>query len=167
MHGEALAFGEEFDAVFSNAALHWMTDGAAVIAGVWRALRPGGRFVGYFGVKDIVSAICAALNAARARRGLPALAPWFNPTPEEYRALLEAQGFRVATLLHFPRPTPLPGHMRDWLDTFAGAFLAGLDSAGAAALKEEAIHSLRATQLDARGTWHVDYVRLRFAAHKP
>jgi hypothetical protein len=69
-------------------------------------------------------------------------------------------------MLHFPRPTPVPGTMRDWLDTFAGAFVAGLDAQVAAAVKEEAVEALRATHLDAAGTWHVDYVRLRFAAHK-
>ncbi len=40
--GEALPFEREFDAVFSNAALHWMSDQDAVLEGVYRALRPGG-----------------------------------------------------------------------------------------------------------------------------
>ena len=85
--GQALDFDAEFDAVFSNAALHWMKRGADVIDGVWRALRPGGRFVGEFGGRDNVATINAALNAARARRGLAILSPWFNPDAEEYTAL--------------------------------------------------------------------------------
>jgi hypothetical protein len=68
---------------------------------------------------------------------------------------------------HFPRPTPLPGPIRNWLDTFAGAFVAGLDPARAEGLKEEAVESLRTSQRDVHGVWHVDYVRLRFAAFKP
>jgi SAM-dependent methyltransferase len=166
MDGQALTFEGEFDAVFSNAALHWMPRAEAVIDGVRRALKPGGRFVGEFGGRGNVARIAAALNAARIRRALPMLSPWFNPGPEEYRAMLEAGGFRVATMLHFPRPTPLPGELRDWLDTFAGAFIAGLAPAEAAALKDEAVAALRPALHDAGGTWHVDYVRLRFAAYR-
>ena len=167
MDGQALAFDGEFDAVFSNAALHWMPRGQAVIAGVWRALKPGGRFVGEFGGRDNVSAITTGLNAARARRGLPVLAPWFYPGPDEYAAMLAAQGFHVRTMLHFPRPTPLPGHIRDWIETFAGAFLADARPADRAPLVNEAVEDLRAKLLDTTGVWHVDYVRLRFAAHRP
>jgi SAM-dependent methyltransferase len=167
MNGERLSFDAEFDAVFSNAALHWMRDGAAVIDGAWRALKPGGRFVGEFGGRDNVARICAALNAARERRGLPALAPWFNPGPVEYRAMLERRGFRVATMLHFPRPTPLPGPLRVWLETFAGAFLAGLPGGEVDGFLDESVNALRPELLDAAGVWHVDYVRLRFDARRP
>jgi trans-aconitate methyltransferase len=166
MSGDALAFEEEFDAVFSNAALHWMTRATAVVDGVWRALRGGGRFVGEFGGRGNVAGICAALNTARARRDLPALAPWFYPGPEEYRGMLEERGFRVDTMRHFPRPTPLPGPLRTWIDMFAGAFVAGLAPDLANTIKEEAVEILGPTHLDAGGVWHVDYVRLRFAARK-
>jgi trans-aconitate methyltransferase len=167
MNGERLVFDAEFDAVFSNAALHWMRDGAAVIDGAWRALKPGGRFVGEFGGRGNVAKICVALNAARERRNLPALAPWFNPAPQEYRAMLERRGFRVTTMLHFPRPTPLPGPLRGWLETFAGAFLAGLPGGAVDGFLDESVNALRPELLDAAGVWHVDYVRLRFAAQRP
>lgn len=167
MDGQALEFESEFDAVFSNAALHWMKQGAAVVEGVRRALKPGGRFVGEFGGRDNVAAIVAALNAARARRNLPALDPWFNPGPEDYAELLEEHGFHVDTMLHFPRPTPLPGPIRDWLDTFASAFVAGLEASEAARLLDETVEALRPKLLGADGRWSVDYVRLRFAAFQP
>ncbi len=165
MDGQALTFDGEFDAVFSNAALHWMKRSRAVIDGVWRALKPGGRFVGEFGGRDNVSAIMTALNAARARRGLPALEPWFYPGPDEYCGMLEARGFYVDTMLHFPRPTPLPGSVRDWLDTFASAFLEG--AGDAPRLLDEVTEALRPKLLDVAGIWRVDYVRLRFAAYRP
>lgn len=166
MDGQALTFDAEFDAVFSNAALHWMPRGEAVIDGAWRALKPGGRFVGEFGGRDNVAAITGALNAARQRRGLAPLTPWFNPGPDEYAAMLAARGFRVATMLHFPRPTPLPGSIRAWLETFSGAFLAGLPADESSCLLDEVTADLRPRLLDAAGRWTVDYVRLRFAAHK-
>jgi SAM-dependent methyltransferase len=168
MDGEALAFDGEFDAVFSNAALHWMQRADAVIDGVWRALRPGGRFVAEFGGRGNVAAIAAALNAARARRRLPPVEPWFNPGPAEYAARLEARGFRVEHLEHFPRPTPLPGSMLEWLETFAGAFSADAGApAERAELLEEAAAALGPVLRGADGRWSADYVRLRFAARRP
>ncbi|MGO4847358.1 class I SAM-dependent methyltransferase [Inquilinus sp. 2KB_12] len=98
--GQALAFDAEFDAVFTNAALHWMRDADAVIAGVKRALKPGGRFVGEFGGHGNVAAIATALIAALSARGIDGAArvPWFFSTPAEYAAKLEAQGFTVETI---------------------------------------------------------------------
>ena len=89
MDGQALTFAGEFDAVFSNAALHWMTRPRDVVAGVARALKPGGRFVAEFGGHGNVAAIVTALRAVTKARGLdPLLAGgWFYPTPDEYRAL--------------------------------------------------------------------------------
>ncbi len=155
------------DAVFSNAALHWMLDGEAVLAGVRRALRPGGRFVGEFGGAGNIAAITAALNAERARRGLPAVMPWFNPGPEEYTAMLQAQGFQVPVMELIPRPTPLPGSVRDWLATFAGAFAEGLAPVAVGGFFDAATAALQPMLQGPDGTWTVDYVRLRFAARLP
>jgi len=167
MDGEALAFDAEFDAVFSNAALHWMLDGEAVLAGVRRALRPGGRFVGEFGGAGNIAAITTALNAERARHGLPAIMPWFNPGPDEYAALLEAAGLRVEVMQLIPRPTPLPGSVRDWLATFAGAFAAGLPAADVGPFFDAVTTALEPRLRGPDGIWTVDYVRLRFAARLP
>src|SRR5437868_8702512 len=97
MDGEALTFVNEFDAVFSNAALHWMTRPERVIAGVRRALKLGGRFVAEFGGHGNVAAIVTALQATARRHGVNAsLAhPWFFPTPEIYAAMLAKDGFKV------------------------------------------------------------------------
>src|SRR6266851_4421151 len=83
MDGSALAFEIEFDAVFSNAALHWMRDPDAVIAGVWRALKPGGRFVGECGGAGNVATVRGALVAVLARRGIDgdAASPWYFSRP--------------------------------------------------------------------------------------
>ena len=124
MDGEALAFGAEFDAVLSNAALHWMRRPDAVIAGVWRALEPGGRFVAEMGGAGNVAQIIAALVAALDRRGLDGAGavPWYFPSVAEYRGRLEARGFEVTAIELFDRPTPLPGNIAGWLDTFAESF---------------------------------------------
>jgi SAM-dependent methyltransferase len=165
---ENLHLPPAFDAVFSNAALHWMKKPDAVIAGVRRALKPGGRFVAEMGGAGNVAACIGALSAAIARRGIdPApLNPWYFPAPAEYRAKLEAAGFEVRHIALFPRPTPLPTRLADWFDTFGEAFLAAVPPAERAAVKSE-VEALAAPTLKRPdGSWFADYVRLRFAAVK-
>lgn len=164
--GETLAFQDEFDAVFSNAALHWMRDADAVIAGVARALHTGGRFVAELGGAGNVAKIVAALYAElRARSADPAaFDPWYFPGPEEYGARLAAQGFVVERIELFERPTPLPGDMLGWLQTFAGPFLRALPTAQHEDCLAAAVERLAPALRDVTGTWTADYVRLRFAA---
>ena len=104
-----LEFQAEFDAVFSNAVLHWIGD--AFIAGVWRALKPGGRFVGEFGGHGCVASIRAAFADALGARDIDVATvdPWYFPTAAQYQDQLESRGFRVDSIQLFPRPTPLPG----------------------------------------------------------
>ncbi len=166
--GQRLDFDGEFDAVFSNAALHWMPDGAAVIAGVFRALKPGGRFVGEFGGHGNVASIVTALNAALTARGLDAsrLRRWY-PTAERYAAMLTEGGFTVEHAWLIPRPTPLPTGMSGWLSTFADPFLADLPDLDRAKLMEEVVALLAPALRTDTGEWIADYVRLRFRAIKP
>jgi trans-aconitate methyltransferase len=166
--GEELPFANEFDAVFSNAALHWMRRPDAVIAGVRRALKPGGRFVAEMGGHGCVAAIKSALAQALAERGIDAASydPWFFPTAEDYRARLEAHGFTVESITLFPRPTPLPGDVVGWLETFGESFIVALPTAERPAFLAEVRDALRPQLADADGRWSADYVRLRFAARR-
>lgn len=167
--GQTLAFEGEFDAVFSNAALHWMPRADAVIAGVWRALKRGGRFVAECGGAGNIAHVEAALCEALERRRVDgrALNPWYFPVPAEYRARFEAQGFSVDHVELFPRPTPLPGDIADWLVTFAEPFLHAVPAQDQPRLVEEVRAALRPRLCDAKGTWVVDYVRLRVSARRP
>jgi trans-aconitate methyltransferase len=167
--GQALDFKAEFDAVFSNAALHWMKRADTVIDGVWRALRPGGRFVAEFGGHGCVRTIETALLAALDRRGIDTrnASPWYFPTDAEYRGRLERRGFRVDWIALIPRPTPLPGDVTGWLETFAETFTALVPAAERPAFVAEVREVLRPALADAAGNWTADYVRLRVAAVKP
>ena len=169
MDGQKLSFEAEFDGVLSNAALHWMLDPDAVIAGVWRALRPGGRFVAEMGGGANVGRVVAALAAALGRQDIDAapLNPWYFPDDAEYRARLEAAGFVVDSIALIPRPTPLPGDVRAWLETFGESFLSAVPPESLGALLDEVADALRPDLLGADGIWRVDYVRLRVHAHKP
>jgi trans-aconitate methyltransferase len=169
MDGEHLTFDGEFDAVFSNAALHWMKRADAVIAGVWRGLKPGGRFVAECGGHGCVATIERALVAALGRRGIDGTRtnPWYFPTTQDYAARLQAQGFRVDYIALIPRPTPLPGDITAWLETFAESFTVALPATERASFIEDVRNALHPSLCDAEGNWTADYVRLRFAATKP
>jgi trans-aconitate methyltransferase len=166
--GHALPFTAEFDAVFSNAALHWMRRPDLVIAGVARALNPHGRFVGELGGHGNVAAIATALRAVGARHGGDPVkvAPWFFPSVAEYRRLLEQGGFAVKTIMLVPRPTPLDIGMRGWLETFGRSFFEQFEEPERAEVFAEVIELLRPSLCDADGEWTADHIRLRFAAER-
>ncbi|MGH7899608.1 MAG: SAM-dependent methyltransferase, partial [Candidatus Binatia bacterium] len=93
--------------------------------------------------------------------------PWFFPTVEDYGARLRERGFSVRSIALIPRPTPLPGDVVGWLETFAESFTSALPVAERPAFLEEVKEALRPELCDAAGRWTADYVRLRFAALKP
>jgi trans-aconitate methyltransferase len=165
-----LGFEVEFDAVFSNAALHWMKRGPdLVIDGVRRALKPEGRFVAEFGGHGCVAAICVALFATLEKYGIEdpaAMNPWYFPSASEYRKRLEEHGFQVEYIELIPRPTPLPTGMRGWLETFAIPLTTTLPAEKRAAFLDEVTDKLRPVLCDSDGHWTADYIRLRFLARK-
>jgi SAM-dependent methyltransferase len=169
MPGQNLTFDGEFDAVFSNAALHWMRPPERVLAGVRRALKPGGRFVGEMGGHNNTAAIIVALSAVLARRGVDAhqVNPWYFPSAAAYRSKLEEAGFAVHEICIIPRPTVLPTSIEAWLETFAGAFFGALPEQDRTPARAEVADLLRPVLMDETGTWIADYVRLRFRVTLP
>lgn len=169
VRGQSLTFDREFDAVFSNAALHWMRPPEAVLAGVHCALKPGGRFVAEMGGHNNTAAIQVAIDAVLARRGIDGrrLSPWYFPSAPAYRRKLEAAGFQVLEIDLIPRPTVLDTGMEAWLDNFADDFFAPLPPPDRAAARSEIVDLLRPILVDDEGTWIADYVRLRFRAVAP
>lgn len=114
------------DAVFSNAALHWVTQAEAVVCCVAAALKPGGRFVAEFGGKGNVQTILSALESASGRT---ALNPWYFPSLGEYTMLLESVGLEAVSALLFDRPTPLgESGLAGWLEMFSQRFFADLSA---------------------------------------
>jgi trans-aconitate methyltransferase len=167
--GEELPFNREFDAVFSNAALHWMSDQDAVLQGVYRALKPGGRFLAECGGQGNIAAIRVALLAVLTAHGMAAGLIENNRFygPAEYRTRLENHGFVVEEITLTPRPTPLPSGMADWLQTFRRSVFEQLPAAERPAVMEQVVHLLKPVLCDRQGKWTADYVRLRFLARRP
>ncbi|MBZ5610549.1 MAG: methyltransferase domain-containing protein [Acidobacteriia bacterium] len=158
---------EPFDAVFSNAALHWVKDQPAAAASIARALKPGGRFVTELGGKGCIASIISAMRdvfgaEADQRR------PWTFPSIGEFAPLLEQHGLEVRQASLFDRPTPVEGEhgLEDWLRMFCSSYFRGLSP-------EQTRDALRALADRLRpalyrdGVWTLDYRRLRVVAVKP
>ena len=162
-----MSFSREFDAVFSNAALHWMKDAKRVLRNIAAALRPNGRFVAEMGGHKCLEAIRTALIDELKRRNYDgdAADPWYFPTPQEYGAHLEDAGFDVRYMELIPRPTPLPGDIMGWLTTFALSFTAVLPLTERPDYLESVRARIKPQLCDATGKWIADYVRLRFVAY--
>jgi len=166
---ELSASPERFDAVFSNAALHWIprADQPAVAERVADALAPGGRFVAELGARGNVDAIVSATLAELRERGYEVDHPWYFPTVGEHAATLEAAGFEVRLARTFDRPTDLEGGegLHDWLDVFGDSLFAPLDEREREAVVSAVEDRLRDEHFDpASETWTADYRRLRFVA---
>ncbi|KAI8329476.1 S-adenosyl-L-methionine-dependent methyltransferase [Chlamydoabsidia padenii] len=159
-----------FDAVFSNAALHWMKDDpVGVIKGMHNALKPQGRVVVEFGGFMNVGGLHSALIQALDRRGLngKSYSPWFFPSDEHYKHLLEQNGFKVQSIALVPRPTRLTTDIEGWIRTFGFTFLEALPTDED---REEAINeiveNLRPAYQREDGSWYLMYNRLRAVAIK-
>jgi SAM-dependent methyltransferase len=165
---ESLPFADaSFDAVFSNAVLHWVRGQDEMMAEVHRVLRPGGRFVAEMGGHGNIAALRVAFAAVLAQLGHASLGDRGNyyPTPDAYTARLERHGFTVARMLHFPRPTPLgAGGMAGWLNTFCRGALDALPADLRETAVEQTVALLAPALCDEQGRWTADYVRLRFIA---
>lgn len=166
--GETLRFSASFDGVVSNAALHWMKRPDAVIDGVWRALRPGGRFVGELGGAGNIQTVVDAATAVLAERGIDgdAFNPWFFPDESNYGGLLQARGFELEFIQRFERPTRLDGDIVPWLKLFVQSFAAALEPAERVVFYRAVAARLENALRGTDGVWHVDYVRLRFKARR-
>ncbi len=166
MDGQRLCLKRRFDAVFTNAALHWMKQAEQVVEGVAQTLKPGGRFVGEFGGKGNVETIRQALHAALRKRNIDPwqVDPWYYASPEEYTGLLNRHGFTVEYIELIPRPTQLPGDILGWLETFAQPFSKSVKESERVGYLTEVGTHLEPTLKRPDGKWDADYVRLRFRA---
>ncbi len=169
INAEAMKFDAEFDGVFSNASLHWMRHPGRVVAGVVRALKKGGRFVGECGEKNNVRTVVEAVTTALDRRGIEVdnLHPWVFVTKEDATAMLEAGGLVVRSMEVIERPTVLPGTIAQWLSVFANNYLSSLHPKEREVFLDDVMALCRPKLMRDDGRWFADYVRLRFYAVKP
>jgi trans-aconitate methyltransferase len=170
--GDARTFAvdQPFEAVFSNAVLHWVKPAAAAVERVWLALKPGGRFVAEFGGYGNVRLLVGGIRGAMEQLGyinFDGLFPWYYPSIGEYAGVLERQGFDVTFMTLFDRPTPLEGEsgLRDWVRMFGGMFLGAIPPEDHDRFFRLVEDRLRPTQFH-DGRWRADYRRLRVVAHK-
>ncbi len=166
----ATRFGQ-FDAAFSNAALHWMLDPAAVAKGVFTVLRPGGRFVGEMGGEGNLMTLRGALREELVERGytVPAEDPQWYAGVDEFLRVYRDAGFERIEPRLIPRETDLPDGVRPWVMTFRSGFMdvAGVPEEERLAVAEGVERRVASTLQRPDGSWFADYVRLRFTMRKP
>ena len=164
-----MRFDQEFDAVFSNAALHWMLDAAAVAAAISRALRPGARLIAEMGGRGNISQIERAIAKVLRENGysFENVRRTFFPSVAEYSALLEQNGLEVRFASLFDRPTDLDGEqgMRNWLEQFAWYYFENMPPGLRLEAQDAVVNELR-PKLYIDGLWQADYRRLRISAVK-
>jgi len=156
----------QFDAIFSNAVLHWVKQPEQAIARIRAALKAGGRFVAEFGGKGNTQKMVAALQRQAAAFGVTDyVIPWYYPGIAEYTGILENHGFEVTFATLFERPTPLEGEagLRRWFEMFGGSLLDRLTPADREACLSALETDLR-PKLYRDETWVADYRRLRVVA---
>ena len=162
------AVGTDFDAVFSNATIHWLTDHEALARCVRRALKPGGRFVGEFGGRGNISQLDSSLKRAALELSLPQFeSPNTFPSLREWAQSLESGGLEPRFLQLFARPTPLEGEdgLKNWWRQFRALYLNSLSENERETLLNRA-QEIAAPALRDENGWFADYVRLRFVALK-
>ena len=164
-------FSDPFDAVFSNAALHWVQDPEAAVECIQQALRPGGRLVAELGGMGNIGSIVSAFREVLAATGYPRdpeESPWYFPSIAQFASLLESRGLFLTYAWLFPRPTPLEDGergLRNWVRMFAGRFMEDVPVEAREAVLRGVESRLRGL-LYRDGTWVADYVRLRIVAIK-
>ena len=161
-------FKEPFDAVFSNATLHWVTEAEKAVVCIAQALKPGGRFVAEFGGKGNMQNVTAAVhNAIQQTTGQDVAHGWYFPSISEYSHLLEQHGFEVRSAWLFDRPTPLEGEdgMKNWITMFGGGMFRGVAESALPVVIGRAEEMLRETN-HTDGKWFADYRRIRVMAQR-
>jgi trans-aconitate methyltransferase len=168
-NGEELQFDGEFDGAFSNAAMHWMLRANDTAAGVFRALKPGGRFVGEFAGAGNAKIIRREVHEALEQRGIDssAIDPWFLPEEDEYRRVLSDAGFVVSYLRLFDRPVSIDYPLAQWIKTFGSPYIKALKNGDEHEFLAEVSEKLKTELLQEDGKWTIDYTRIRFMAVKP
>ncbi|RMG16976.1 MAG: methyltransferase domain-containing protein [Bacteroidetes bacterium] len=165
-----MPFQERFDAIFSNAVLHWILQQEACVQRMYQSLKTGGRLVLEMGGKRNIEGIISAIRQALSRKGYHEQAgvqPWYFPSIGEYASLLEQHGFEVKFAMHFERETKLSGEngIEDWILMFGQYFLQGIPQDDIPAIIHTANEILKPTHYK-NGQWVAYYQRLRIVAYK-
>jgi trans-aconitate methyltransferase len=170
MDGKTFSFQQKFDAIFSNAVLHWIPEAKQVAQNIYNHLNSDGRMVIEFGGKGNNEKMLAALKRALINHGYSEQAKinfWYYPSIGEHATILEEVGFRVTYAAHFDRKTPLEGSegMKNWFRMFGSNFFKGIEAKVQEQILDEVEAALTPTHLE-NDKWYADYKRIRMIAIK-
>jgi 2-isopropylmalate synthase len=168
LSAEKIDYHHQFDAVFTNAVLHWVDDIDAVVTNVYRALKANGKFIGEFGGQGNIQALTSQMSATF--QEFPEFGefhnPWYFPSTEEFALVLERTGFQIQYIELISRPTPLKSGIENWLDIFANNITNHLNSEQKEIFIAEVTKKLKPLIFSETEGWVADYVRIRFKTLK-
>lgn len=168
-NAQQLNYQQQFDTAFSNAALHWMLKPELVIDNVYKALKPGGRFVAEFGGQGNIQALVEAMETVFQQH--PEWGcfenPWFFPDAAEYKTLLENCGVIINEIHCFDRPTTIEHGIQAWLKVFTSNITSNLNEEQTIVFYQTVEQHLLQHNTSIKGALTLNYVRLRFSAIKP
>lgn len=171
MGAESFAFEQSFDAIFSNAVLHWVKNQRAATSNMFHHLKHGGRLVVEFGGYGNVATIIKALQSSLIGHGFQvnaSLERWYFPTISNYTSLLEDVGFEVVFAQLYDRPTLLESKdngIRDWIEMFGSHFFDGIPQEDKITILAEVQNRVK-SKCFKDGQWYADYKRIRVVAIK-
>ena len=167
MSAAELIYENEFDAVFSNAVLHWVKEADVTVKKIARSLKSEGRFIAEFGgygnIKYLTDAMEEVFHKHKEFGSFNN--PWSFPKEDEYKQLLQENGFKVEYIELIPRPTNIDD-ISNWLDIFANGIVSHLTQEQQRQFKTEVREILKPQIYTEENGWVADYVRLRLKAHK-
>lgn len=162
-----LDYQNEFDAVFSNATLHWVKPPKVALEAIFRSLRNGGRFVAEFGGVRNVEKIPAELRNQFNKVDIHFESPWYFPSIGQYTDLMEAVGFHVTLAVHYERPTLLEGEqgLKNWIEMFGSSLFENISIENKNSIIAETVNNLK-DSLWQESHWVADYKRIRVCGTK-
>ena len=167
MNATNLDFENKFDAVFSNAVLHWVKQSKLAVQNINKVLKPNGRFIAEFGgCKNINTIVEAIQEVFSQNKDFGTFNnPWYFPTKKEYKNILEQNGFEVKDINLTTRPTPIDD-ISNWLSIFANGIISHLNKEQKETFLSQTKYILENKLYSKENGWVLDYVRIRVEAKK-
>ncbi|MBF7016051.1 class I SAM-dependent methyltransferase [Staphylococcus durrellii] len=160
----------QYDAIFSNAVLHWTFNHLKIFKNCYSALKDNGRFIAEFGAYHNIKMVSDAIEQAIVNLGYTYRAdyfPWNFRQDKDIKADLIHAGFKDVTVESFDRPTALEGEdgLVNWLVMFSDNLLKDYTYEQKHNVYQECSRLLQ-DELYEAGQWIVDYRRVRIFAYK-
>ncbi len=174
MDARELTFSNEFDVIFSNAALHWIDNHLKVLSGIYEGLKTPGKIMLQMGGRGNVAGMMAVMRSVTGKAQWKEYFNGFSSPfnfygPAEYSGWLREAHFEPVRLELIPRDMTQRGHegFLGWIRTVWHPFIHCVpESKQQEFIRQAADLYLTNHPMDLEGLIHIDVVRLEVEAIK-